>query len=260
MKKFLRPQYLPVVLLLAGVAGFCLRLWAVGSGLTDGLYERRPAAWLLLAVVTAAAALAALVLSRCLPKRKTYALNFPPSKVGAAGAMLGAVAVTVAGLSWLRGSGDLLCTVTGALGVAAGISMVFSAYARLTGQNAPVLGNLVVCLFFSAHMFVSCRSWSNDPNLLVYVFPMAASLCVVPAAYQLTCIAADVGDRRHSLFWSALTIFFCAVSLTDRADRFYHAAVLIWLATNLCSLDPAEEEAPGEEPAEEAVTQPEEQL
>lgn len=253
MKKFLRPKHLPTVVLLASVLGFLLRLWTLGAGPdNEGLYQPQPLAWALLWIVTALT-LAAIVLSAGRLKNPgTYGDNFPASVLSAAGAAVAAFAILFSGLSAMTSATDILTSITGIAGVVGGVCMVLVAFARFRGENPGMLYHVVVCLFFALRIFGCCRDWSNEPQIAVFLFPFLASICVMLAAYQLTCFDVGLGKRRHSLFWSLSGIYFCILALPSGEDRLFYCAMAIWLATNLCSLRPLKrkpvvEDAPAEE-------------
>lgn len=125
---------------------------------------------------------------------------------------------------------EKLCMI---LGVAAAAGMVLAGLARLRGKM-PFFGiHEVLCAWISLRLVVAYRIWSADPQIMDYVLPMLANVCLGLFAYQLA--AWEVGScRRRGLWgWGLLAVFFCAASLGSAGSLFYVAGG-IWGLTTLC--------------------------
>lgn len=255
MKKYLHPKYLPILIPVASLLGFVLRLWTMGSGPDqEGLYEPQPFAWALLWIVTGLTLAAIVLLSARLKNPGRYADNFPPSIVGAAGNAFAALVIMMAGLGILTTAKDWLSSLTGILGVISAVGLVMAAFARYKGEKSSFLLHAIPCLFFALRIFERCKAWSNIPQITFFLFPFAASVCAMLASYQLACFDVNLGKRRSSLFWSLSTVYFCMLSLPNWEEPLFYIGIAVWLLTNLCSVRPMKARKPPQaEPAPEAV-------
>jgi len=232
-------NYLPLIVSLAGVVGFALRLWTQGGGPeAEGLYAAAPVAWILLWLVTAAVPVVTVILCRPLKDAGKYTDHFPASPISAIGSVLAALAIVLAALNRLTGDENTLSFITGILGLVAGCLMVVVGYDRLKGRRPVFFCHAVVCLFFALDIFDMCRVWSNETQTGVFIFAFLSRLCVMLAAYHLCAFDVDLGKRQASLLWSLLGVYLCLVALADRTDILFYGCLALWLMTNLCSLRP----------------------
>lgn len=257
MKKILRPKSLPFIILAFSAMGVLMRLWTIGSGPDkNNLYAPNPMAWALLWIVTLGAAASILLLTAPLKNPGRYSQNFPPSIPGAIGTGLAALGIMTSGLSMLATSVDVLTRITGLLGTVSAIALVLVAFSRFNGQRPNFLLHAVMCLFFALRIFNKCKLWSNEPQIGVFLMPFLASVCVMLASYQLASFDVDLGNRKHSLFWSLMGIYFCVLSLPACEEPLFYLLMAIWLLTNLCSLRPLKPKAHAEPAPEEPQPEP----
>lgn len=81
------------------------------------------------------------------------------------------------------------------------------------------------------------RSWSADPHILDYCFPLFSMLCVLFVSLHLTGFSLDQGKRRISVFFCIAGIFFCGTAVHGNlADVFTYFAYLMFLSATLWSL------------------------
>lgn len=244
MRKFLRPKHLPFLILAFSALGVLMRLWTIGSGPDkNNLYAANPMAWTLLWIVSFGAAVSVLLLTAPLNIPGRYSQNFPPSIPGAIGTGLAALAIMTSGLSMLTASADMLTSITGFLGIVSAIALVLVAFSRFNGQRPNFLLHALMCLFFALRIFNKCKMWSNEPQVGVFLMPFLASVCVMLAAYQLASFDVDLGNRKHSLFWSLMGIYFCVLALPGSDEALFYFLLAVWLLTNLCSLRPLKPKA-----------------
>lgn len=156
-----------------------------------------------------------------------------PSGAAALGYFVLAAALVPEVLS-LRGSApglmEKLCFFGGILAVP---GMVWVGIGRLRKQS-PFFGfHALLCVWMCLRLVVAYRVWSGDPQLMDYVLPMLASVCLSLFAYQQT--AWDVGRISHLglRFWGLLSVFLCAASVGSQSSLFYAAGAL-WALTALC--------------------------
>ena len=259
MKIHIRPRHLPALVGFAGLMGFLLRIWAMGSGTdAEGLYRPQPLAWVLIWVLTAAVAVAVILIPRRLRSPGRYSDHFPPSIPGGIGSALAAAACLITGIGLLQTTGTFLTTISALLGLAAAGCLVLAAFCRITGKNPMFATHLIPCLYFALLAFDRCRLWSNETQIELFLFPFLALLCVMMAAYHRSCFDVALGKRRSSLFWSLMGIYLCLLSLPSGENMLFYGAMALWLLTNLCSLRPLSrprQQVP-EEPAAPAAEAP----
>lgn len=257
MKKLLHPKNLPMNVTCVGLVGFLLHLWALGSGPdTEGLYALAAFPWILLLIVTVAVPFAIIYLTRPLGEPLKYTLNFPASVVSAVGTLLGALAIALAGIRSFSETPDALGVVTGVLGIAGGVCLLFVAYARLRGGKVNFLYHLIACIFLALRTFNQCKLWSNQPQITPFLFYFMAQICAMLAVYQLCAFDVDLGKRRTSLFWSLMTVYLCLVALPATKDVLFCGCIAIWMLTNLCSLRPVKKRRPAPQEPEQTVQAP----
>ena len=254
MKKFLHPKFLPVLIAVAGMLGFLLRLWTLGSGPDkEMLYAPAPLAWTLLLILVAAVPVLIVLATRPLKQPLKYTQNFPASLISAVGCLLGALAMAMSGLQLFSGSPDIIQFLAAVAGVGSGLTLVAVALARLKGKQPNFLYHAVVCIFLALRIFHQCRSWSNQPQIGNFLFAFLSQICAMLATYQLCAFDVDMGDRRKSLFWSLSAAFLCLVELPSAENLLFTGCIAVWLLTNLCSLRPVKKRKPVPVEPEETV-------
>ncbi len=259
MRKPVYTKFLPIIVTAAGLAGFLLRLWALGKGPdSEGLYAPAPVPWVLLWILTVAVPVITIILCRPLKDTGKYSENFPPSPIAAIGCLLAALAIMVASLGRLMGNPDLIVFLTGVAGMIAGVLMGVLSFNRLKGRRPNFFCHASACLYFALEIFDQCRQWSNEPQISVFVFPFLAQLCIMLASYQLCAFDVDFGKRLPSLLWSLLAVYLCLIALPGSENILYYGCIAIWLLTNLCSLRPVKKRRPA--PTEEQIPSVQAQL
>lgn len=254
MKKLLRPDLLPFLTLIGGLAGFLLRLWTLGTGPdAEALYQPQPTAWVLLWAVT----ILVLALIRWQAGRLkvdgTHADCYPASITAAVGNLLAAVGIAVPALDMLLHGTDLLSTIGGILGCLSLVCLIPVAVARYQGKQPWFLLHFAPCLFLALRIFDRCRDWSGHSQLGVFLLPFLALIFLLVASYQKTTFDVDLGVRKNSVFWSLSSAYLCIVALADKDDMLFFGCMAIWMLADLCSLlplkapVPAAEETPSEE-------------
>lgn len=239
MKKYLHPTFLPLLVPLAAVLGMALRLWTMGGGPdAAGLYPRQLLPWILLWLVTALTVACIYVLTRRLKNPGRYSDNYPASILGAAGCAAGGAGILYCAITALTAANLLLTTLSGWLGIVAGVCLVGTAVVRFKGTKPPFVLHLVPCLYFALRIFDCCRHWSNITQSGMFIFQFLASVCVMLATYQMCCFDVNLGNRRSSLLWSLSGVYFCALALPVGEDLWFYGGMMLWLMTNLCAVRP----------------------
>lgn len=216
------------------VAGLSCWLYAAALDEKNLLTPFHPLELLLWAVTAVAVAALLWGVRKC----DTAAGTEASSGVAAAmGCFALAAALVVEVLPYTGYAPDLMEKLCLFGGVLTAPGMVWVGFCRLRGKQ-PFFGcHALLCVWVCLRLVVNYRAWSGDPQLMDYIFPMLASVCLGLFAYQLA--ARDVGtfSPRGILGWGLLTVFSCAASLGSTSFLFY-AAGAFWALTALCRLSP----------------------
>lgn len=253
MNKILRPKNLPSVVLILGIIAAGLRMWTIGGGPdAAGLYPRQSVAWNLLWLLTVLTLGVCVVCLRCLRTPGEYRENYPASPISAFGAGLAAVAAALTVPVLFAEKDNTFAVIAGCVGVLAAVGMAYVAYCRFKGVKPSFAAHFAMCLYMAMRMFNCCRSWSNEPQLGVFVFPLVTMICAMLAAFQLACMDAGIGKRRTCAVWCLMGMYCAMATLPSGEDVWFNGCVALWLLTNLPSLrllkQPPVEEVPAEEP------------
>ena len=239
MKKFLKPDLLPLLALAAGVIGMLLQLWQYVGGTDEkGLIIRGHAAAILLAILTVLTLAFILLGIWNLREGNQYRFNFPASLPGCVGAAMAAAMIFVTAVGNIIAWRDVLILVTGVVGLAAGASMVVICIGRLRGRQISFLFPLVVCVFLMLHLICQYRVWSGEPQLQSYCYPLLATVCVMLSAYQDAAFAGNFGNRRAHAALHLAAVYFCCVSLIGDHTPLFYLAMGAWMLTDMCRLLP----------------------
>lgn len=191
--------------------------------------------WVLAALSFFSLALA-LLTARMLGNRPGFSANNRPSFLlllePLAALMLAAAAVlrflSLTGFSrWFIGFG----------GLAGAVCMATFSLQLILGRRPSPLPYMGLTLALILQIIPEFRSWSADPHILDYCFPLFAMLCVLFVSLHLTGFSLDQGKRRVSAFFCMAGIFFCAVALPGSlADVLTYLGYLLFLSATLWSL------------------------
>ncbi len=257
MNKILRPKNLPTVVLIAGILAAALRIWTIGGGPdAAGLYPRQPVAWNLLWLLTVLTLGVCVLCLRCLRTPGAYHENYPASPISAFGAGLAAVAAVLTVPALFQVKDNAFTLVAGCVGVLAAVGMGYVAYCRFKGLKPNFAAHFAMCLYLAMRMFNCCRTWSNEPQLGVFVFPLVTMICAMLAAFQLACIDAGIGKRRTCLVWCLMGMYCAMAALPGGEDVVFNGCIALWLLTNLPSLRMLKKPPVEEIPTEETVQEP----
>lgn len=249
LKKLTAPPWSALVL---GIPAFLMMVLLHMTGLDrKDLFISGHFSVTLLWILTAAMLLVTGLSLRHYGGKARYGRMFPASNLGALGLLGAAAAVLQSTWSvFCSGSGILEWSVT-LLGLAAGAALVYGAWCRFRGLRCSFLLWSFTALFLMLRLMLCYRSWSAQPELLRYCFPLFASVCVTLGFYYRTAFSVGLGNRRMYLLFTQLGAFFCLTALGSGFDLFY-LGMLLWCLLDTPSLRPmktgAREEAPEEQP------------
>ena len=249
LKKIIAPPWLALILGVPAMACMAaLRRMAMDEQL---MFEPGHPAGLLLWALTAVMAVLLAVSLRRLGGKAKYARMFPASAPAAAGILAAGLGLLWTNLRDLASGGELIELVVWVLGLVSGVCLVYLAWCRWRGIRASFLLWSCVTAYLMLRLMLSYQTWSSQPELLHYFFPLLGSVCVTLAFYYRTAFCVGMGSRRMYLAFAQMGMFCCLVTLAAGFDAFY-AGMLLWSGLDLCSLRPmksgAHEKLPEEQP------------
>lgn len=248
LKKLTTPPWFALVL---GVPAFALMAMLMASGLDEReLFIPGHFAGILLWILTAAMCVLTFLSVRSYGGKTKYIRMFPASTPAAAGILGAALAVLASTWQIWTSNTDLLDLAVVILGTSSCVALVWLAWCRYRGTRGSFLLWSLFTAFLMLRLMLSYRTWSAEPELLRYCFPMLASACLTLAGYYRTAFSVGLGSRQHYLFFTQLSIFFCMTVLGNGFDLFY-LGMLLWCALDLTVLRPFQN-PPKESQTEEA--------
>ena len=239
MKKLLKPNYLPWIVLAAGAVGLGLRIWLVNTpadekGLLPSGHMANTLLWILTVLVLG---LLVFATARLLEAPK-YEFNFPPSLFSAVGCALGACGLLINSVYFFLSYSDTLSVIAAILGALGGLSLFFLGWCRWKGMRPLSLCHVLICLFLMFRLISQYRLWSWDPQLQDYMFQLLAGVSMMLAAYHRATFDAGIGKRRPHAFYHLASVFFCCLSLVGNDCVPFFLGCGAWMLTDLCSLIP----------------------
>lgn len=179
-----------------------------------------------------------------------YSFAFPPSRLAAVGTLAAALGIVLTAMDSLTAS-EPVRVISGILKILAAVALVYLSWCRWNDRRASFLAWTAVTAYLMARLMFEYQSWSSQPELLTYFFPLVGSVCMTLAFYQRTALSVNMGSRRFYLFFSQMGAFFALVTLAAEPVPFY-AGMAVWALTDLCSQQPLSHgkyAAPNEEDA-----------
>lgn len=228
------PYFLPALSACAGLSGLILRilLTLVGRDEKGLLVPTHPVA-LLLWLLTAAAVIGT-VLQALRTKNTTRCGEcFPPCPIAAMGCFVMAAGILLTLI--LSRSGELQLglprTVSTFLAVPA---LIWAGLCRRKGLRPNFLAYAAVWLYLTLHTIGRYQSWSSQPQILNFFFPMMGCLLMMLFAYCQTAFLVGLGSCRLLMGAGLLGGFFCLTAISGLKDMALYACGAVWLLTNLC--------------------------
>lgn len=234
MKHPIKPDLLPWLTLALGTAGMILMMCLLLTGVDEaGLFIAGHPAGILVWLTAAGLAICLGLMLQTLGGKTKYSRLFPHSIPAAIGTLCAGASVLWHAVDHL-GSNEIL---PGIVGVAAGVSLVYLAYCRATEQRSRFLVWTGVTAYLMVRLMLKYQTWSSEPQLLSYCFPMLASVCMTLALYYRAAFCMNVGSRRGYVFFTQMGAFFCMAALPVEFDPIY-VGLAAWAMTDLCVLHP----------------------
>lgn len=250
MKRSLKNKLLPWLAPVLGVLGMAA-MWAVTAFGTDDKGLILPfhisviAVWL----ITAAMVGGILFLLWDMEDTNGYRRLFPDSRMAAVGTLAAAIGILATVVESLTAMNEPVRLVSGLLKIVAGIALIYLAWCRWKNVRGSFLAWAAVTAYMLLRIMFEYRSWSTQPELLRYLFPLLASVCMVLAVYHRTAFGVKMGSRKQFLFFTQFGAYCCLLALPVAPAPFY-LGMAVWALTDRCSLKIARaknSEAPPEE-------------
>ena len=250
MKRSLTNKIQPWLAPVLGLLGM-LAMWAMFAfgiderGLLIPFHPSILAVWLL----TAAMAVGLLLMLRNMEDTAGYRRLFPDSRLAALGTLCAAVGIRATAVESLTAMDEPVRIVSGLLKIAAGIALIYLAWCRWKNVRGSFLAWAAVTAYMLLRIMFEYRSWSTQPELLRFLFPLLASVCLVLAMYHRTAFCVKMGSRSQFLFFSQFGAFCCLLALPGTPVPFY-LGMAVWALTDRCSLKIAKSKNPDSAPEE----------
>lgn len=239
MKNIFKATNLPALIMGTGGLGLLLRVWLMSSGIDDkGFLVGSHPANILLWLLVAAVLVMLLLLTKNLVAAPNYDFNFPKSTTSSRGIYLAALGMGFGSFvdAFTVTTGiEILTTV---MGLVATLMLVLSGYYRRRGQVPSMLTHIVISIYLMLRLINYYRTWSSDPQIMDYCFPLLATACLMLAAYHRASFDVNVGRRRPYAFFNLAAVFFSCLSMVGWGNIMFYMSASVWMITDLCSLIP----------------------
>ena len=229
MKSISNPRFSFIFSLIAGFAGFVLRLWRFQTGVDHkGLLI--PGHFATIACFCLSV-LVLIVLFICCPAAKEgpYKTLFPKSILAGIGNFIAAAGIVYYNAFDFRSSQETIVTVSFCAGLLAAAALLYVGICRIRGTYPSVTALSIPVFYLVVHLVAQYRFWSPEPQLETYCYQLFASIALMLRAYHRAALADDSGNPKWFCVFNYAALFFCFVSLYSQNTVFYLAMVL-WLS------------------------------
>ena len=222
----IKPGLFPWITLFTGIVGFAMQCWLLSLSDNRGLLPKNHIAGILSVI------LLALTLGICfLLLRKTqlpgqYSRQFPKSIVSAICTAFGAIGLGYSGFT--HPSVGLLNILLPVISVISALALLAIAFFRAKGMQPNYLLRCAATVCLMLRTVVCCRGWGTEPQLLLYLFPLLASVFLLLATFFHTELDAGTGNYRRYCFFNQAALFCCCLCLPGEETLFYLSAAL-WM-------------------------------
>ena len=251
MKRSLINKIIPWLAPALGLPG-AAAMWAVYEFGTDekGLILPFHISALAVWVITAAMLGSLVYLIRNVEDTSGYRRLFPDSRLAALGTLIAAVSILATVVESLTAMDEPVRMLSGLLKIVAGIALIYLAWCRWKNVRGSFLAWAAATAYMLLRIMFEYRTWSMEPELLQYLFPLLASVCMVLAMYHRMAFAVKMGSRKQYLFFTQFGAFCCLLALPGTRVPFY-LGMAVWAMTDRCSLKAVKAKA-ADAPPEEA--------
>ncbi len=248
MKRSLTNQILPWLAPVFGSLAMAA-MWAVHTFGTDskGLILPFHISAIIVWILTVAMAGSLLFLLRDMEDTSGYRRLFPDSRWAAVGTLVAGISILATVVESLTAMDEPVRIVSGLLKIIAGIALIYLAWCRWKNVRGSFLAWAAAAAYMLLRIMFEYRTWSMEPQLLRYFFPLLASVSMVLAMYHRTAFAVKMGSRTQFLFFSQFGAFCCLAALPGTPAPFY-VGMALWALTDRCSLKVVKAKSPDKAP------------
>lgn len=248
MKRSLIIKILPWLAPILGCLGM-IAIWAVQTfGIDDrGLIQPFHISALAVYCITAVMAAGVLFMIRDMEDTSGYRRLFPDSRLAAVGTLCAAIGILATVVESLTAMDEPIRIISGLLKIIAGIALIYLARCRWKNLRGSFLAWAAATTYMLLRIMFEYRSWSTQPELLRYLFPLLASVCMVLAMYHRMAFCVKMGSRTQFLFFSQFGAFCCLLAFAGTPAPFY-LGMAVWAMTDRCSLKIVKSKAPEDTP------------
>lgn len=217
--------FLPAAL---AAVGCILGLWQRAAGRNElGFWDTGSVPVIGLVLLSVLAVIVFILLARKTPK---VPQTIPGGLSAGLGTVLGGVLLAVTVLADFTAY-PTLALLCGVLGIIAAVITVLQGLQRIRGKQPELLLGCVIVLWLVLRIIGDFKSWSTDPMILDYCYPLLALLCSMAAGFHTAGWLAGLGRGRITAFWCMAGLFFCAAALPE--DLLLFGGLLLLNAQNL---------------------------
>ncbi|MBO5836458.1 MAG: HD domain-containing protein [Oscillospiraceae bacterium] len=238
MKNAEKQTPLSLASLLAGALGciLYLSLRLLGTDSRGFIQTGHPVA-ILLFLLTAATLVGLAISLRQFKGTPSYNHIFPADLLGAIGHFVAAGGALLTGILTAVSQADIINILGAIAGILAAGSFVYMGLCRMEKLSPNFNLYIAVVPFFIFNLVSQYRFWSNEPEILRYVFLLLGNIFLMITVYYRACLFAGRNARSIYAFFHCGSIFFCGVC-TVGANRFFYLCMLLWLFLDWFSLSP----------------------
>lgn len=230
MKKAIRIHFLTLLALVAGGLSLALHLWVNTTEDSRGLLCSSHISVWLLGILLVLSLVGLVLLCRKLPVN----CRFPASLTAAICAVVAAVGLLIADIREFRASEDILITVNFALGILAALSLCWLGLCRLKGSAGTLLPQVLLNVYFAIHLIVQYRQWSGEPQMLLYCFPLLASVFLMLQCYHRSMVTILGKDLKQYSFLKNAALILCCCASPE--NWIFYGSMALWTASDWCVL------------------------
>lgn len=244
----LKPKRLPPLIWIAGILGFGISLYIRLMGTDErGLLPNMHPMLIILLILTAIVMGLLFLGTRNLTDNLSYKKLFPPSIPALAGCILAGIGTAVHSILTLLDPLSVIGIVSGIFGCLSAVILVFVGLFRSKALRPHYLFHSILTIALVLQLISGYQYWNTVPQIQEFLFPLAASVFLMLAAYHRTALDGDCGSRKNFVFFSLGAGFFCCLAIPGEHWPFY-LGMAAWSFTGLCSMKQKKQVAPMELP------------
>ena len=224
--------YLPTMALGYGCMLLQDHILAHGYDEKGLLVTNNPAFWIQW-IVTGVFLLTVLLLLPKLGEPGTYRMNFPKCAYSGGAMIAAGVLMAFCGINEMVPGAGVIIPLAG---LAVSGVMVLCGLLRIMGRKPVWALDLLISMYYAAHLMKSYRTWNADPQLQRYAFQLLAGVAVMLFSLHRARCAQGLIDRRRLVFSGFAGIYLCFTAVSGAESPLFFAASALWCAGGMCEL------------------------